>query len=310
MKSNKSSFRAAAVQTAPVFLNKNASIEKAHELIIEAGRQGAALVVFPEAFISGYPDWVWVVPASNKPMINELYTEFLANAVSIPDKSTDQLCKAAKSAGIYVAIGVNERNSEASNASIYNTLLYIEPSGEILGKHRKLIPTGGERLMWAQGDGSTLAGFDTNLCRIGGLLCWENFMPLARNAMYEVGVQVHVAPTWDSSEAWLIAMRYIAKEGGMYVISCAPAVKMDDIPDRYEFKELYSKDREWINKGNSCIVDPKGDYIAGPLNSDQEILYAEIDLGQIPAQKWIFDVAGHYARPDVFKFGVNRPSLS
>jgi len=298
------SFKVAVIQTAPVYLNISATIEKACELIKQASSQGAKLVVFPEAFIPGYPDWVWLLPPSKKAIISDLYRELLANSIVIPDGFTEKLCKAAKQAGIYLTIGVNERNSEASNSSIFNTLLYIGSDGEILGKHRKLIPTGGERLMWSQGDGDTMVSFDTQLGKLGGLLCWENFMPLARNAMYTAGVQIYVAPTWDSSESWQIAMRHIAREGGMFVINCAPCVKMTDIPDRYEFKKLYPEGREWINNGNSCVVDPNGKIIAGPLEAEQSILYADIDLNMIPEQKWLFDAAGHYARPDVFEFSV------
>lgn len=307
MTSNEHKFTVAAIQSAPVFLNKKASTEKACELISEAAKAGATLVVFPEAFIPAYPDWVWLLPIGpKKPLINELYTELLANAVSIPDESTAELCKAAKSAGVTVAIGINECNSESSNASLFNTLLYIGPDGEIIGKHRKLIPTGGERLMWSQGDGSTLETYETEFGRLGGLLCWENFMPLARQAVYGAGTQVYVAPTWDSSPNWINAMKHIAYEGGLFVISVSQALKISDVPDSYEFKSHYPADREWINKGNSCIVNPKGQIIAGPLEAQQGILYAEIDLNLIPPQKWIFDVAGHYARPDVFHFGVNR----
>jgi nitrilase len=304
MAERKQVFKVAAVQAAPVFLDKDATVSKACELIDQAAAQGAKLVVFPEAFVSGYPDWVWILPPAKKNLINNLYQEFLENSVAIPDQSTARLARAAKQAGVCVTIGVNERNSEASNSSVYNTLLYVGPDGNILGKHRKLIPTGGERLMWSPGGGDTLVSFDTAIGRLGGLICWENFMPLARNAMYMAGVQVYVAPTWDSSAAWQIAMRHIAREGGMFVIGCAPCMKFNDIPDRFEFKQHYPEGREWVNKGNSCIVDPGGKYLAGPLEAEQAILYADIDLNEIPSQKWLFDVAGHYARPDVFDFNV------
>ena len=300
-----SSFTVAAAQAAPYFLDREKTVEKAYNLIAQAGKKKAKLIVFPEAFISGYPDWVWVVPNGNSGLLDKLYTELVNNAISIPDGSTQQLCQAAKEAGIYVAIGVHEKNTESSGASLYNTILYINDQGEILGKHRKLIPTGGERLIWGQGDGSTLHAFETSIGKLGGLLCWENFMPLARQSMYTQGVQIHVAPTWDSSENWLLSMRHIAREGGMYVIGVCSAVKMDDIPDKYEFKKLYSGNREWINPGNSCIINPRGEFIAGPLPEKEEILYAEIDLKQIPAAKRMFDVTGHYARPDVFKYFIN-----
>jgi len=188
----------AAVQKSPVFLNKEKTIESACESVKEAAGKGAKLIVFPEAFISGYPDWVWTVPPSQKKQINELFLKFLESSVVTGEKSLEPLLKAAKEHGVYVAVGINERNSEASNSSVFNTLLYISPEGKILGKHRKLIPTGGERLMWAGGDGSTLVSFDTELGRLGGLICWENYMPLARYAMYQQGVQIYIASTWDS----------------------------------------------------------------------------------------------------------------
>jgi len=298
-------FTAAAAQAAPVFLNKAESTKKACQLIKQAGEQRAKLIVFPEAFIPGYPDWVWVVPNGRGRMLDELYTELVNNAISIPDESTNQICRAAEEAGIYTVLGVHERNTESSGASLYNTILYISDQGKIIGKHRKLIPTGGERMVWGQGDGSTLSAFDTPLGKLGGLLCWENLMPLARQSMYIQGVQIHAAPTWDSSDNWLLSMRHIAREGGMYLISVCSAMRLDDIPDSYEFKSLYSGKREWINPGNSCIISPRGEYITGPISEKAEILFGEIDLDQIPAAKRMFDVTGHYSRPDVFHFKIN-----
>jgi len=294
----------AAIQAAPVFLDRRESTEKACGLIDEASSMGARLAVFPEAFIPAYPDWVWLVPGGKRAIHDALYAELVDNAVQIPSETTDRLCRAAKAACVYVAIGVNERNTESSGASLYNTLLYIDDNGRILGKHRKLVPTAAERLVWARGDGSTLASFETPIGKLGGLLCWENFMPLARAAMYDRGTEIHVAPTWDSSESWLIAMRHIANEGGMFVISCCMALPMDAIPDRYEFKSLYPEGREWVNQGNSCIVDPKGQFLAGPVPAKEQILTAEIDLSRIAEAKRMFDAAGHYARPDVFQFAV------
>jgi nitrilase len=252
---------------------------------------------------------VWVVKNSDGAALNRYYRELLANAVAIPDESTEQLCEAARSAGIHVAIGVNERNAESSGSSLFNTLLYISEDGQVLGAHRKLMPTGGERTVWAQGSGSSLQAFDTSLGRLGGLLCWENYMPLARQAMYEMGVQIHVAPTWDSSDPWLLAMRHIAREGGMFVVNCCQALRMEEVPESYEFRELYPKGRKWINRGNSCIIDPTGKVLVGPAAETQEILYADLDLDLIPAAKRMFDAAGHYARPDVFHFEVNRQGL-
>ena len=239
-------------------------------------------------------------------MLNDLYTALVENAVAVPDQTTDRLCQAAKKAKIHVAIGINERNSEASNASLYNTILYIDDSGTILGKHRKLMPTGGERTVWSQGDGSTLEAYDTSIGILGGLLCWENYMPLARQAMYAWGTQIYVAPTWDRGDLWTTTLRHVAREGGMFVIGCCMPLHINDIPDEWEFKKLYPEGTEWISSGSSCIINPYGEIIAGPIEDKEEIIYAEVDLKQITASKRSFDVAGHYARPDVFKFKVNR----
>lgn len=296
----------AAAQLTPVFLNKVKTVEKACDAIQEAGENGAEVIVFPEAFISGYPDWVWLIPNSKGAQLNELYIQLVDNAISIPDNATDKLCKAAKSASINVVMGMHERNTEHSNASLYNSLLFISDEGSILGKHRKLIPTGGERLIWAQGDGTTLKSYQTSAGKIGGLICWENFMPLARNAMYEAGTQILASPTWDKSPNWLQSMQHIAREGGLFVISSCMTLKMDDIPDSYEFKQLYPEGREWINTGNSVIIDPNGKVLAGPLEAEEGIIYADIDLNQIIAAKRMFDAVGHYARPDVFNFGLKK----
>jgi len=297
-------FKAAAAQLSPVFLDREKTVEKACSAIMEAGEQGAKLIVFPEAFISGYPDWVWLIPNSQSAALNELYIKLVENSVSVPDQATDQLCKAAKKDEINVVMGMHERNSESSGASLFNSLLFINDQGEIMGSHRKLIPTGGERLVWAQGKGDTLRSYDTSAGKLAGLICWENYMPLARTAIYESGAQVLASPTWDKSTNWLQSMQHIAREGGLFVFSTCMALRMDDIPDEYEFKKLYPEEREWINTGNSCIIAPNGKLLAGPLEAKEGILYADIDLQQIIAAKRMFDVAGHYARPDLFHFSI------
>ena len=307
MTDNPSVFTVAAAQAAPYFLNKEKTVEKACEAIIKAGENDANLIVFPEAFISGYPDWVWLIPNSKNADLNELYVKLVENAVSVPDDTTRKLCNAAKKASVNVVIGMHERNSETSNSSLFNSLLFIDDKGLILGKHRKLIPTGGERLIWSQGDGSSLRAYDTSAGKIAGLICWENFMPLARNAIYQLGTQILAAPTWDKSPNWIQSMQHNAREGGLFIISSCMALKMDDIPDDYEFKNLYPKGREWINVGNSAIIAPNGQFLAGPLEKEEGILYADIDLRQIIEAKRMFDVVGHYSRPDVFSFNVKQP---
>ena len=301
-----SPFLVAAVQAAPVFLDRAATVDKACSLIAEAGARGARLIAFPEGFIPAYPFWVWFIPAGNTHALRELYSELLDQAVTVPSDATDRLCAAAREAGINVAIGINERNAEASGSTLYNSLLYIGADGRILGCHRKLVPTAGERLVHGQGDGSSLAAYDTDIGRVGGLICWENYMPLARYAMYAWGVQIYVAPTWDRGEPWISTLRHIAKEGRVYVLGCCSAMRRGDVPDRYTFKEKFLSDAEWINPGDSTIIDPDGKFLVEPVKNREEILYAEVDPKQLRGPRWQLDVAGHYGRPDVFELTVRR----
>jgi nitrilase len=237
-----------------------------------------------------------------------MYGELLDQAVSIPSAATDALCRAAKKAGVFVVIGVNELSE--TGGSLYNTLIYIGDQGEIMGRHRKLVPTMSERLVWAPGDGSTLDVYETPYGKLGGLICWENYMPLARYAMYAGGVQIYVAPTWDSSDNWIGTMKHIAREGRVAVIGCCIAMRRSDIPDQYEFKKLYppieSENDHWVNIGNSVIVAPGGRILAGPVLCEEKIIYAEMDPAWGRGSKASLDVTGHYARPDVFQLTVNR----
>ena len=201
-----------------------------------------------------------------------------------------------------MAIGVNERNADGSRTTLYNTLLLIDDQGRLVERHRKLMPTGGERLVWTPGEPVPLKVHDTPRGRVGQLICWENYMPLARFALYEQGAQIHLAPTWDKSEQWLASMRHIAREGRMFVISVCQALHRDMIPDRYAFKDTFPAGLEWVNVGNSLIVDPDGIVLAGPCEGKEETLYAEIDPGKAAGLRWIFDAAGHYNRPDLFSF--------
>ena len=296
----------AAAQLTPVFLNKEKTVDKACSAITEAGKNGAKLIVFPEAFISGYPDWIWLIPNSKGVDLNNLYVRLHKSAVTIGDDSTEKLRKAAKAASINVVMGMNERNSEKSGSSLYNSLLFINEEGKILGKHRKLMPTGGERLIHAQGDGNTLKSYNTSAGKIAGLICWENYMPLARMAIYETGAQILASPTWDKSPNWLQTIQHIAREGGLFVVSACMVLKIGDVPDEFNFKHLYPEGREWINTGNSCIISPKGKILAGPLDAEEGILYADINREEIIEAKRSLDVVGHYARPDVFNFSVNK----
>ena len=307
LRSSSEPFRVAAVQAAPVFLNRDATVEKACALIHDAAAQGASLVVFPEAFIPTYPFWVWFLPAGNTQVLRELYAELLDNAVDVPGDTTARLGEAAREAGVYVAIGINERNTEASGTTLYNSILYLNSDGSTLGTHRKLVPTAGERLIHAQGDGSTLEVYDLPIGRLGGLICWENYMPLARYAYYARGVELFVAPTWDRGEPWISTLRHVAKEGRCYVIGCCSAIHRDQIPARFtSILDALPPTMEWINPGDSTIVDPDGKLVVEPVRNREEILYAEIQPTLLRGSRWQLDVAGHYGRPDVFQLSVDR----
>jgi nitrilase len=297
-------FIVAAAQVTPVFLNRDATVAKACECIREAGARGARLIVFPEAFIPCYPEWVWEIPPSDGQALDDLYGELLANSVAIPSSATDALCQAAQDARMFVVMGINERNVEASGSSLYCTMLYIDDQGRIMGRHRKLVPTSAERMVWAQGDGNTLGAYETTLGTLGGLICWENYMPLARYALYAEGTQIYAAPTWDHGEVWLSTLRHIAAEGRTYVIGCCMPLRTSDIPDGLRVR-YYTDMKEWLNPGESAIVSPLGDLLAGPVKEKEDILYAEIDPQRIGSLRRSFDVAGHYARPDVFHLSVS-----
>lgn len=293
---------AAAVQASPVFLDREATVAKAARLIAEAAADGARLVAFPEAFVPAYPDWVWRTrPWTDGPA--DWYERLLDQAVPIPGVATHQLGKAARTAGAYVSIGINE----LAGTTLYNTQLWIGPDGDVLGAHRKLMPTGGERLVWGYGDGSTMPVLETPVGRLGGLICWENYMPLARYALYAQDMDVLVAPTWDNSDMWVPTMRHIAKEGRIHVIGVNYCLRGSDIPDTIPGRdELYGGDADWLARGNSCIVGPAGDLLAGPLEGVEGVVLAEIDLDRARAARRQFDPVGHYARPDIFQLHVDR----
>jgi nitrilase len=297
-----STVTAAAVQAAPVFLDRDATIDKAAALIAQAADDGAQLVAFPEAFVPTYPDWVWRTrPWADGPA--QWYARLLDQAVTIPSAATDRLGAAARASGVHVSMGVNE----LAGATLYNTQLWLGPDGAIAGVHRKLMPTGGERLVWGYGDGSTMPVLDTPIGRLGGLICWENYMPLARFHLYQRGVDIHVAPTWDNSDMWVPSMRHIAREGRMHVIGVTFCLRGSDVPADIPGRDgIYGGDDDWLARGNSCIVGPEGDLLAGPLTGAEGIVLAELDLQRARVARRQFDPVGHYARPDVFRLHVDR----
>ncbi|WP_335966372.1 carbon-nitrogen hydrolase family protein [Galbibacter sp. PAP.153] len=301
-KKNSTKFKVAAAQLTPVYMDREKSLEKACKAIIEAGKNGAKLVVFPEAFIPGYPEWVWHTMPSDWEQNSEMYVKLVNNAVAIPSPTTNKLCEAARQANINVVIGIDELNTESSNATIYNTILFISDKGVLLGKHRKLVPTGAEKMVWARGDANTLQTYNTSVGKLSGLICYENKMPLARMALYNLGTQIMASPTADDTDSWLATVRSNASEGGMYVINVCSPGNRDWIPDTYEFKKNMPKD--WSKKGNSCIIGPGGHIWKGPVENKETIIYCDILIKNIIEGKRMFDVAGNYSRPDVFKFSV------
>lgn len=302
---------AAVVQAAPVLFNREATVEKAVRLTAEAAAQGANLVLFPEAFIPAYPRGLsfGIVVGSRSPEGRRTWERYWANAVDVPGPTTAALGAAARQHGVYLAIGVIERDSAYSRGTLYCTLLYFGPDGALLGKHRKLKPTAAERLIWGEGDGSTLTVLDTEYGRLGGLICWENYMPLARMAMYGKGVELYLAPTADHRDGWQATLRHIALEGRCFVLGCNQYVTRSMYPADLAGISDLDNQPEIMSRGGSAIVSPLGDVLAGPLFDQEGILCATLDMGEVARGKLDFDVTGHYARPDVFQLSVNeRPA--
>ena len=298
---------AAVVQAAPVLFNREASVEKACRLVAEAASNSAQVILFPEAFIPAYPRGLGfgTVVGSRTPLGRRTWQVYWENAVEVPSSATDALGAAARQANAYLAVGVIERDSQSSHGTLYCSLLYFNPDGELVGLHRKLKPTAAERLIWGEGDGSTLTVISTPYGRLGGLVCWENYMPLARMAMYQKGVELYLAPTADSRDTWQATLRHIACEGRCFVLGCNQFVTKDMYPPDLPGIEDLRDQPEIMCRGGSAIISPLGEVIAGPLFDQEGILYAELDMAEVARGKFDFDVTGHYARPDVFQLNVN-----
>ena len=292
----------AAVQATPVFLDREATTDKVLGLIGETASSGARLIVLPETFVPSYPDFIWRAVSWEEPF-DSLFARLREQSVEVPSPTTDAIGKAAKKAKAYVSVGVNERVD--GGGTLYNAQLLFGPDGALLGKHRKLMPTGPERLVWGMGDGSDLQVHETPFGRVGGLICWENMMPLARTAMYAKGVDIWTAPTWDTGDAWVATLRHIAREGRVFVVGVTTLLRGSDIPDDLPGRELWGGQDDWANDGYSAIVGPDGEVLTGPLVGEEGILYAEVDAARARAERYKFDPVGHYARPDVFRLVVN-----
>ena len=270
--------KVAAVQAAPVLLDRDATIAKVVTFSEKAAAEGARLVAFPEAFVPGYPDWVWRTRPWDA-VASTLYARLLDQALVAGVPATDLLARTARRLGIWLSVGASERDE--GGATLYNTLLHFGPNGSLAARHRKLVPTGGERLVWGTGDGSGLTVTDTGFGRLGGLICWENYMPLARAALYARGVDIYLAPTWDNSDVWVPTLRHIPKEGRTYVIGVTACIRPADLPGTLPGRaDLYGGADDWLSRGNTAIIGPDGGVLAGPLTGEEGIVFAEIDTGK------------------------------
>lgn len=298
----KSKFMAAVVQATPVVFDRERTLSKVDALTQQAARAGARLVVFPEAFVSAYPrgmDFGAVIGARTEDG-REQFRRYWESSIDVPGPAVEQLGRTARANDVYLVLGVIER----AGGTLYCSVLFFAPDGSLLGKHRKLMPTASERLVWGFGDGSTMPVFDTPLGKLGAVLCWENYLPLMRAAMYAKGIEIYCAPTADARDTWVASMRHIAVEGRCYVLSCNQYNRRKDFPPDY-CSSFPADSDAIVCRGGSCIVDPFGNLLAGPNTEGEAILTAEIDPAQIIRGKFDLDVVGHYARPDIFELHVD-----
>jgi nitrilase len=294
--------RVAVVQAAPVAFDREFTLAKVRQLTRDAASRGARLVLFPEAFVSAYPRGMTfgAVVGNRTDAGREWYRRYWESSVDVPGEATDTLAEIARENASYLVIGVIERDG----GSLYCTVLFFAPDGGYLGKHRKLVPTASERLVWAQGDGSTMPVFDTVFGKIGAAVCWESYMPLYRTALYAKGVQLYLAPTADSRDGWIASMRHIALEGRCFVLSSNQFARRRDYPNDYP-SDFPADPNAIVTRGGSCIVNPLGVVIAGPVYDEEAILTADLDLNDVIRGKFDLDTVGHYARPDIFELVVN-----
>lgn len=305
-------FVVAAVQAAPAFLDLEASVAKAVHLIGEAASAGVRVMAFPETWLPGYPAWIFGAAGWEDPASKRAYARLVHNAVTVDGDAVRSLREAAARHGVAVTIGVNERDALYTRGTLYNSLLFIGADGALLGVHRKLMPTHAERILWAPGDGSTLSVFDAPFGRLGGLICWEHWMPLARFAMHAQGEQIHVAAWPEGTYVTELASLAYAFEGRCYVIAASPFMTLADLPEDFELNDVLheafdDQDGEGvINPGGSGIAGPDGRWVTGPVYGSEQLVMAEIDLDKITEEQQVLDTAGHYNRPDVFSLHVDR----
>jgi len=292
--------KVAVVQASPIFFNKKKTIKKLSQLAQQCAEKNCQLAVFPESFIPGYPRGFsfGTKVGSRSEDGRKLYFDYYKNSINLESKDRKKLEKIAKTNNLYLVIGATEQVPKTG--SLYCSMIYISPTSGLMGVHRKIKPTGQERVIWAESDGTSLVTFDTPIGKMGGLICWENLMPFARTAMYQKGVQLYIAPTADSRPTWTSSMQHIAMEGKCFVLGCNQFFKKSMYPKKYQ--PLLNGAEENICSGGSIIIDPQGKILAGPLFDKSGILTAEIDLDLTISSKLDFDVMGHYSRNDIFKF--------
>jgi len=307
--------RVAAVQAAYVLMDRDATIDRVAALTASAAREGAQLVVFPEAFVPGTPVWIDTQPVWEGD--EDWFGLLASHAVVAGDPACDRLAAIAAEHAVWLVVGVSERAEHG--ATIYNTVLYFSPDGTLADRHRKLVPTGSERTIWGMGDGSTLRVVDTGQARIGGLICWENYMPLARFHLYAQGIEVWIAPTLAVGDGWIATMRHLARENRMFVIAVNPVLHADQVPagfpgrDRLLAPGYLERNGPWLDEGNTVIVAPDGTVLAGPVREREETLVLDLDLRTVAVARRFLDPVGHYNRPDIFRLCVDtspRPAVT
>jgi nitrilase len=308
--------KVAIVEAAPVFMNLDASLARAIEFIGEAAAQGAKLVVFGETWLPGYPAWLDYCPSAalwNHEPTKEVFAEQRRNSLTVPSRETEMLAQAAKAHQTVLVIGINERVAAGpGNGTLYNSLLTFDSDGSLVNHRRKLIPTYTERMVWGQGDGTSLAAVDTSVGRVGGLICWEHWMPLARQVLHDSGEHIHIAVWPTVHEMHQIASRHYAFEGRCFVLAAGLLMKVRDLPPQLPVAtELSDKPDHLLLRGGSAIIGPDGKYLVEPVFDEERIVVAELHLDKIDKERMTLDVSGHYQRPDLFELKINaKPSVS
>ena len=299
--------RVAAVQASACPFDTNRAVEMVCAMTAEAAKEGAKLILFPEAYVGGYP-WglaFGTAVGGRSEVGRSVFGRYWESAIDVPGPEVERMCQVAGDFGVWLCVGVIERDSTYSTGTLFCTLLYFGPNGELLGKHRKLKPTAAERLIWGEGDGSTLTTVETDFGRVGGLICWENYMPLARMTMYGKGVKIYLAPTADSRDRWQSTLQHIALEGRCFVLGCNQYVTRDMYPKDLAIADELDVWPETLSAGGTAIYGPLGEVLGEPLWNQAGIVYADLDMSLIHRSRFDFDVTGHYARPDVFRLIVD-----